>query len=411
MKNNTPILIVALLVAAPIVRAAEQTPAEPVSGDVLLLDNLGRPVRTPVESLPQGLRPRSESELNHQTPQPQKGPADSPGAPGEARVDAGGPARDRVVPGCASVFDAVPVQSRRARQHGRPAGAARRRLPAGTAGAAEQDLVVRTRPALLARADLYLLRHDRCDAGGQRPGQLQRRSRGQVGGVRSAWRPRHGRLDQRADRVSGRAGWGRTSAERQGQHRLPDQSVDVSLQPQQLARARACMAAIFRRRALGRARGGDQPEQLSRCEQLRQQRPRPVRQLGARQQHGAAVAGPQLRAEPAVAAERRLVRHARLLGRQRQGGPDAGNEFQLASLVAGMGSGLCARRFPRPRPWRLPHPAVPGPRGGIGAGRPGLQHRAAAWGATHRSAGSGGSASAARRCPAAPRRRSARALS
>ncbi len=40
---------------------------------MLLLDNLGRPVHTPVESLPQGLRPRSQTELKYQTPAPQKG--------------------------------------------------------------------------------------------------------------------------------------------------------------------------------------------------------------------------------------------------------------------------------------------------------------------------------------------------
>ncbi len=40
---------------------------------MLLLDNLGRPVPTPVESLPQGLRPRSQTELKYQTPTPQKG--------------------------------------------------------------------------------------------------------------------------------------------------------------------------------------------------------------------------------------------------------------------------------------------------------------------------------------------------
>ena len=73
MKNNTPILIAALLVAAPIVRAAEQTPPEPASGDVLHLDSLGRTVRTPVDSLPPRLRPRSQTELKYQTPAPQKG--------------------------------------------------------------------------------------------------------------------------------------------------------------------------------------------------------------------------------------------------------------------------------------------------------------------------------------------------
>ncbi len=40
---------------------------------MLLLDNLGRPVRVPVESLPQGLRPRSQTELKYQTPEPKKG--------------------------------------------------------------------------------------------------------------------------------------------------------------------------------------------------------------------------------------------------------------------------------------------------------------------------------------------------
>ena len=54
-------------------------------------------------------------------------------------------------------------------------------FPPGTAGAGKQDLAVRTRPALLAGAGLYLLRHERRDAGRQRPGQLQPRPRGRSG--------------------------------------------------------------------------------------------------------------------------------------------------------------------------------------------------------------------------------------
>ena len=62
-----------MIAATPGIWAAEQAAPEPASGDVLLLDNLGRPVRTPVDSLPQGLRPRSQTELKYQTPEPQKG--------------------------------------------------------------------------------------------------------------------------------------------------------------------------------------------------------------------------------------------------------------------------------------------------------------------------------------------------
>lgn len=69
-----PVLLGAVfLIVALTARAADETPSEPVSGDVLLLDSLGRPVFKPVESLPEGLRPRSESERKHQTPTPQRG--------------------------------------------------------------------------------------------------------------------------------------------------------------------------------------------------------------------------------------------------------------------------------------------------------------------------------------------------
>jgi hypothetical protein len=72
-------LFAVLLLSAPApVQAAEQMLAEPASGDVLLLDSLGRPVPTPVDSLPQGLRPRSEAELKYQTPAPQQGVKASP---------------------------------------------------------------------------------------------------------------------------------------------------------------------------------------------------------------------------------------------------------------------------------------------------------------------------------------------
>lgn len=73
-RSNAPILIGTLLIAAAQgAWGAGPTPAEPASGDVLLLDSLGRPVQKPVDSLPEGLRPRSETELKDQIPAPQKG--------------------------------------------------------------------------------------------------------------------------------------------------------------------------------------------------------------------------------------------------------------------------------------------------------------------------------------------------
>jgi len=62
-----------MIVAASSIWATEQTPSDPASGDVLLLDSLGRPVKKPVDSLPQGLRPQSQTELKYQTPTPQRG--------------------------------------------------------------------------------------------------------------------------------------------------------------------------------------------------------------------------------------------------------------------------------------------------------------------------------------------------
>jgi hypothetical protein len=73
VENTERLLIGALFIAAASVRAAETTVAEPPAGDVLLLDSLGRPVPTPVERLPEGLRPRSEANRNNQTPPTHKG--------------------------------------------------------------------------------------------------------------------------------------------------------------------------------------------------------------------------------------------------------------------------------------------------------------------------------------------------
>jgi porin len=73
LATRAAVLTVALLITAPCVQAGEAAVDAPASGDVLLLDNLGRAVPTPVDSLHEGLRPRSQSELEHQTPPPQKG--------------------------------------------------------------------------------------------------------------------------------------------------------------------------------------------------------------------------------------------------------------------------------------------------------------------------------------------------
>ena len=73
MKSVAGHLIRALLICATAAQAAETATTEPVSGDVLLLDNLGRPVPTPIESLPPGLRPKTPTDLEHQIPPPQKG--------------------------------------------------------------------------------------------------------------------------------------------------------------------------------------------------------------------------------------------------------------------------------------------------------------------------------------------------
>ena len=61
------------MIAAVAARAADPAPSGPASGDVLLLDSVGRAVPTPVHSLHESLRPRSETERAYQTPTPQKG--------------------------------------------------------------------------------------------------------------------------------------------------------------------------------------------------------------------------------------------------------------------------------------------------------------------------------------------------
>jgi hypothetical protein len=74
--GKASLICFALLFAALAARgagASEEAPIEPPSGDVLLLDSVGRPVEKPVESLPEDLRPKTESELKQQTPDPRKG--------------------------------------------------------------------------------------------------------------------------------------------------------------------------------------------------------------------------------------------------------------------------------------------------------------------------------------------------
>ena len=61
------------MIAAVAARAADPAPSGPASGDVLLLDSVGRAVPTPVHSLHESLRPRSETERAYQTPTPHKG--------------------------------------------------------------------------------------------------------------------------------------------------------------------------------------------------------------------------------------------------------------------------------------------------------------------------------------------------
>ena len=217
---------------------------------------------------------------------------------------------------------------------------------------------------------------------------------------------RHRRLDQRADRVPDRR-----SAATRGRPSRPTSAASpirpASGQPTAASGCRSWLGSSPSSPARWSSLAGvDQPGQLHRRQHLRQHRPRPVHQLGVDQQHGAAAAGIQLRAEPAVAAEQRLVHHARLLGRQRQRGRIAVDEFQLGKLVAGVGDRLRAGRFLRPGPRRLSHPAVPGANGGpVQGGLPSTCSSSLA--VTRRSAGSGVSASAALRCPAAPRPRSA----
>jgi porin len=55
------------------VSAADPSPSDPPAGEMLLTDDLGNAVRTPTESVAQGLRPSSAIGLKHQTPRTHKG--------------------------------------------------------------------------------------------------------------------------------------------------------------------------------------------------------------------------------------------------------------------------------------------------------------------------------------------------
>lgn len=67
-------LVAGLLTAAALTAyAADTSPSTSPQGEVLLSDSLGRAVKAPVDSVPEGLRPKSAVGLKYQTPVPQKG--------------------------------------------------------------------------------------------------------------------------------------------------------------------------------------------------------------------------------------------------------------------------------------------------------------------------------------------------
>ena len=72
-RNHKPSAIAAVLLLALTIHAADQSPSNSPSGEVLLLDRMGRVVQVPTNQMPAGFLPPPTVGLERQTPEPVKG--------------------------------------------------------------------------------------------------------------------------------------------------------------------------------------------------------------------------------------------------------------------------------------------------------------------------------------------------
>ena len=152
------VLAAALTAASVTAFAGGTNTPDPPSGNLLLLDSLGRVVVVPTNEVPLGLQPPADIGVGHQIPDPAAG---SSHAAGNYATDTRGRARVPVFPRHAASAHALSGEPGRIRQHGHPPRRALFFHPAGRAGARRKIPALGIRFPLLAATDDHVRQHDR----------------------------------------------------------------------------------------------------------------------------------------------------------------------------------------------------------------------------------------------------------